>query len=118
MAQVDRFSVSLDTELLAAFDRHIAQKGYENRSEAVRDLIRDLPIADRVPTGTERIAGLVTVVVDHRETEVSARLRSHLASHAEVVQSVMQTGVDADRDRLAIALRGQAERVQKIANEI
>ena len=118
MAQVDRFSVSLDTELLAAFDRHIAQKGYENRSEAVRDMIRDLLIAGRPPRGDEPVAALLTVVVDHRESETAARLRSHLASRAEVVQSAMQTGVDADRDRYAIALRGPAEQVQTLANEI
>lgn len=118
MAQVDRFSVSLDTELLAAFDRHIAQKGYENRSEAVRDLIRDLLVADRLPRGDEPIAALLTVVVDHRESETAARLRAHLASRAAVVQSAMQTGVDADRDRYAIALRGPAEQVQTLANEI
>lgn len=118
MGQVDRFSVSLDTELLAAFDRHIMRKGYENRSEAVRDLIRDLLTADRVPSGTDPIAGLLTVVVDHRETDMPARLRSHLASRDAVVQSAMQTVIDADRDRHAIALRGPAEQVQTLANEI
>lgn len=118
MAQVDRFSVSLDTELLAAFDRHIMRKGYENRSEAVRDMIRDLLTAGRLPRGSEPIAGLLTVVVDHRENETAARLRSHLTSRATVVQSAMQTGVDANRDRYAIALRGPAEQVQMLANEI
>ena len=73
MPQVDRFSVSLDTELLAAFDHHIAGKGYANRSEAVRDMIRDLllamgrctfthVLASRVParflTGAARIEAL------------------------------------------------------------
>ena len=118
MPQVDRFSVSLDTELLAAFDPHIAQKGYENRSEAVRDLIRDLLIAGRLPHGDEPVAALLTVVVDHCENETPARLRTHLASHGDVVQGAMLTGVDADRDRHAIALRGPAGRVQTLANEI
>ena len=44
---VDRFTVSLDTELLAAFDHHIASLGYENRSEAIRDLIRDELISEK-----------------------------------------------------------------------
>ena len=48
MACVDRFSVSLDTELLAAFDRHIAAHGYVNRSEAIRDLIRNILLAGRL----------------------------------------------------------------------
>ncbi|MEK7732205.1 MAG: ribbon-helix-helix protein, CopG family, partial [Planctomycetota bacterium] len=52
---VDRFTVSLDTELLAAFDHHIAAKGYENRSEAIRDLIRDLLTATQLQKGGEPV---------------------------------------------------------------
>ena len=55
MPQVDRFSVSLDTELLAAFDHHIAGKGYVNRSEAVRDMIRDMLLAGRLPEGDDPV---------------------------------------------------------------
>ena len=118
MAQVDRFSVSLDTELLAAFDRHIAQKGYENRSEAVRDLIRDLLIAGRLPSGDEPVAALLSVVVDHRESETAARLRSHLARHTAIVQASMQTAMDEHRDRHSIALHGPSKQVQALADEI
>ena len=85
MPQVDRFSVSLDTELLAAFDRHIAAKGYENRSEAIRDLIRDLLINSRVLQGEEQVAAVLTVVCDHEAGEAAGRLRACLAKHAELV---------------------------------
>lgn len=118
MAQVDRFSVSLDTELLAAFDRHIAQKGYENRSEAVRDMIRDLLVSSRVSQGSEDIAGLLTVIVDNREGEVARNLRSALAREVDIVRGSLHITLDDHRDRFAIALHGSSDRVLALANGI
>ena len=47
MGKVKRFGVSIDEELCCVFDRHISEKGYSNRSEALRDLIRDHLVADQ-----------------------------------------------------------------------
>ena len=118
MPQVDRFSVSLDTELLAAFDRHIAAKGYENRSEAIRDLIRDLLVSSRLQQGDEPAAGVLTVVCDHETGETAGRLRACLAKHAVLVFGSLHLPVDEGRDWLAIGLRGSVEQVQAVANEI
>ena len=118
MPQVDRFSVSLDTELLAAFDRHIAAKGYENRSEAIRDLIRDLLVSSRLQRGDEPVAAVLTVVCDHEAGETAGRLRACLAEHADLVFGSLHLPVDEGRDWLAIGLRGSVEQVQAVANEI
>ena len=118
MPQVDRFSVSLDTELLAAFDRHIAAKGYENRSEAIRDLIRDLLVSSRLQQGNERVVGVLTVVCDHEAGEAAGRLRACLAKHTDRVCGSFHLPVDEDRDWLAIGLRGSVEQAQAVANEI
>ena len=118
MAQIDRFSVSLDTELLAAFDRHIALKGYQNRSEAIRDMIRDLLVSGPRLEGTEAVAGILTVVCDHRTGESAARLRASLAEHTDVVLGSLHVPVDEHRDGLAITLKGPADRVQGVANKI
>ena len=118
MPQVDRFSVSLDTELLAAFDLHIAAKGYENRSEAIRDMIRDLLVASRLQQGDEPVAAVLTVVCDHRVGEAAARLRACLNEHAHIVSGSLYTSVDDQRDLLAIALRGSVAQVQSLANRI
>lgn len=118
MPQVDRFSVSLDTELLAAFDRHIAAKGYENRSEAIRDLIRDLLINSRLLQGEEQVAAVLTVVCDHEAGEAAGRLRACLAKHAELVCGSLHLAVDERRDWQAVGLRGSVEQVQAVAHEI
>ena len=118
MLHIDRFSVSLDTELLAAFDRHIASKGYQNRSEAIRDMIRDLLVTSRRLEGDEPITAILTTVCDHHVGESAARLRACLAAHADIVLGSVYVNVDDHRDALAITLKGPAEMVQTVANEV
>lgn len=115
MAHVDRFSVSLDTELLAAFDRYISQRGYENRSEAVRDLIRDLLSASRIETGEETVAAVLMAVCDHREGEVSKKLRGCITDHRELVMGSMHFPIDEHRDIVVIGMRGPNDGVQALA---
>ncbi len=118
MSLTDRFSVSLDTELLAAFDQHIAGKGYETRSEAVRDMIRHLLTSGRRLEDGEAVTAMLTVVCDHGVTGAAKRLRTCLIEHEAVVSGSLTIGVDASRDMHAIALRGSAGVVQKVADEI
>ncbi|MHC4696504.1 MAG: nickel-responsive transcriptional regulator NikR [Planctomycetota bacterium] len=118
MPHIDRFSVSLDTELLAAFDRHIACKRYENRSEAIRDMIRDLLIASRLQSGDEEVAALLTVACEQRTGEAATRLRSIITSHPDLVYGSLHLPINRDRERVVISLRGPVDRVQTLANEI
>lgn len=118
MPQIDRFSVSLDVELLAAFDRHLAEHGYENRSEAVRDLIRDRLTSSRFQTGDEVTVAVVTGVCDHRETEIGLRLRNLLSQAPDLVVGSMHTPLDESKDTLAITLKGPADRVGALADQI
>lgn len=118
MPQIDRFSVSLDTELLAAFDRHIASKGYGNRSEAVRDMIRELLVASRLDTGDEGAVSILTVVCDHRFGSAAERLRSCALSGAELVCGSLVVPLDAHRDAVTMAFRGQADRLQTLNEQI
>ncbi len=112
MPQVDRFSVSLDTELLAAFDRHIAKRGYENRSEAIRDLIRDLLVASRMQQGDEPAAAILMLVCDHREGEAFKRLRSCLAAEADLVRGSLHMPIDEHRP----TARRELQRIQSGAD--
>ena len=118
MPQVDRFSVSLDTELLAAFDHHISARGYHNRSEAIRDLIRDLLTDARLERGDEMVAAFLTVLCDHRQAEAAKRLRSSLADRSDVVVGSFHMPLDQDRDYLVVALKGPAGRVQTEADNL
>lgn len=115
---VDRFTVSLDTELLAAFDRHIAAKGYENRSEAIRDLIRDALLATPAQRGDAAGYAFLTIVCDHRVSDAVRRLRACLTTESECVRGVLQLPIDEHRDGMAIALCGQAKRVRAASDRL
>jgi len=118
MPPVDRFTVSLDTELLAAFDHHIAAKGYENRSEAIRDLIRDVLTATRLQKGGESVVAFLTLVCDHRVGEVDKRIRACLQGGGELVLGTFAATIDPHRDGLSIALEGPSDRVHTLANQL
>ncbi|MGD2111075.1 MAG: nickel-responsive transcriptional regulator NikR [Phycisphaerae bacterium] len=118
MSYVDRFSVSLDTELLAAFDRHIADRGYSNRSEAIRDMIRELLVNTRLKRGDQPTLGILVAVHDPADTEVAKRLHRSLAAADDVYCGSFRISAGADGEASAIALRGPAEQVQRVANEI
>ena len=118
MPPVDRFTVSLDTELLAAFDGHIAARGYQNRSEAVRDMIRDLLLGTRVRQGQERVVAFLTLVCDHRVGEAAKRMRACLVENTALLCGTLQVPLDGNRDGVTIALQGPSDRVHAVADEL
>lgn len=118
MPPVDRFTVSLDTELLAAFDHHIAAKGYENRSEAIRDLIRDVLTATRLQKGGEPVVAFLSMVCDHRVGDAAKRIRACLQEGGGIVLGTFAATIDPHRDGLTIAFQGPSDRVHALANQL
>lgn len=118
MAQVvDRFTVSLDTELLAAFDTHIAQRGYENRSEAVRDLIRDLLLKPRI-RGNGQVIGFISFLCDHSRGAAGEQVRGMLAECGVAIRGIMTVPLDANTEAVAIALQAPADEIGGTADAI
>lgn len=117
-APADRFTVSLDIELLAAFDAWIASRGYVNRSEAVRDLIRDALISDRLADGDEPVVAIVTFVCDHRSAAAPVRARRAIIDSEALHPSCAQTPIDDQRDLWVNSVRGSSGAVQSFSNRI
>jgi CopG family nickel-responsive transcriptional regulator len=69
MSKLVRFGVSLEDDLLNKFDRHIKQHKYTNRSEAIRDLIREELIKEEW-TENKEVTGAITIVYDHHAREL------------------------------------------------
>ena len=74
MGKLTRFGVSLDEELLEPFDALCAVKGYSNRSEAIRDLIRKALVAEEWQQADGQGAGTLTLVYDHHKNDLARRL--------------------------------------------
>ncbi|MFS8065294.1 MAG: nickel-responsive transcriptional regulator NikR [Byssovorax sp.] len=108
MSDLVRFGVAMDRALLAEFDRRIAARGYENRSEALRDLIRADLTREAGDAGA-LVAGTVTLVYSTRARELVARLTDAEGEQPGLVVSSLRTPIDADRTLEALVVRGAAD---------
>jgi CopG family nickel-responsive transcriptional regulator len=118
MPEVVRFGVSIDERLLHRFDELIEQKGYVNRSEAVRDLIRSALVEDQWRRSDEEIVGTVTLVYDHHTRELSHRLTEQQHSHYQSILSTLHVHLDAHHCLEVVVIRGRAEQVRRLADEL
>ena len=118
MHHLSRFGVSLEEDLLAAFDLSIAGAGYQNRSEAIRDLIRDHLIQKRITQEDIDVIGVVTLVYDHRIHRLSDLL-ADMQHKAEVaINASLHIHLDEHNCLEVIVLRGRSEKVHTIASKL
>lgn len=116
MPGVTRFGISMDEELSARFDELIRQKGYRNRSEAIRDLVRDALVQQEWSTSAEEVIGTVTLVYNHHKHELADRLTDVQHEHYQQVISSMHIHLDHDNCLEVLAVRGKASEMRKIAD--
>jgi CopG family nickel-responsive transcriptional regulator len=119
MSELTRISISLEDALLQAFDRRNAAKGYETRSEAIRDLIRDRLIAEEAVENAEgEQVAVVTVVYDHHARELSAKLIDKQHHHHDVVVSTLHVHL-GERHCLEVSiLRGPIEEIRHLGDDL
>lgn len=114
---LQRFSVSLDDKLLGQFDRYIAARRYENRSEAVRDLIRKAMVDEEWKADKE-VVGVISLVYDHHQRQLQDKLTEiQHAFHHDVV-STTHIHLNHDDCLEVIIVRGRASRVRGLADQL
>lgn len=118
MAQLTRIGVSLDSDLLDRFDKFIADKGYDNRSEAFRDLIRDELVGTAVVASKASVVGTVTLIYDHHTRLLPEKLTDIQHEHHEVVISTLHAHLDHDTCLEVVLLRGRSREVQELADKL
>jgi len=114
---MERFTISLDETLAADFDRLIANRGYSNRSEAVRDLIRAAIESDRrrEPPAGYCIANL-SYIYDHHERELAERLTGLQHDHHDLTVAAMHAHLDHENCLESVILRGPTAEVRQFAD--
>jgi CopG family nickel-responsive transcriptional regulator len=118
MGETVRFGISIDQNLLESFDRLIEQKGYMNRSEAVRDLLRSALVEEKWEAGEEETVGTVTLVYNHHVRDLSDKLTEQQHSHHSEIVSTLHVHLDAHNCLEVLVVRGKARDVKKIADEL
>ena len=119
MPELTRFGISIDRQLLELFDQLIAAKGYGNRSESIRDLIRNALVDDQVTRDDHReTVGTVTLVYTHHTRDLSEKLTEHQHSHHDAIVSALHVHLDAHHCLEVIVVRGTAAQVSRLADEL
>jgi CopG family transcriptional regulator, nickel-responsive regulator len=118
MGILSRIGVSIDSELLRRFDRFISERGYETRSEAFRDLIRDRLVNSAVVAADAYVVGTVTLIYDHHTRLLPEKLTDIQHQHHEVIISTLHAHLDHDSCLEVIVLRGKSKAVQEMADRL
>ena len=113
-----RFGISIDGRLLKRFDDLISEKGYVNRSEAIRDLIRNALVEEQWKHAEEEIVGTVTLVYDHHTRELADTLTEQQHSHHDFIISSLHVHLDSHHCLEVVVVKGRAEEVRRLANEL
>jgi CopG family nickel-responsive transcriptional regulator len=118
MSELSRIGVAIDSALLAKFDDLIARRGYTNRSEAFRDLIRDELVQKTWESPESEVVGTVTLVYDHHVRMLSERLTDMQHDHHKQILSTLHVHLDHDNCLEVLVVKGKAKAVQTIAEKL
>lgn len=117
MSQLARTGLSIDQELLAKFDRAIESKGYENRSEAVRDLIRDYLVCDEADQD-KVIVGTLTIVYDHHRPNLTDKLVDAQHHAGAAVLAATHVHLDHHNCLEVVIMKGRSKGIRELADRI
>lgn len=118
MSELSRIGVAIDTDLLQKFDALIAGRGYTNRSEAFRDLIRDELVEQVWEKPESEVVGTVTLVYDHHVRMLSDKLTDLQHDHYHHVLSTLHVHLDHDNCLEVLVVRGKSAMVRKLADAL
>ena len=117
MGNLARFGVSLDEDLLEPFDDLCKRKGYPNRSEAIRDLIRKALVEERWSNDASG-AGTLTLVYDHHKNDLARRLMAIQHDDHDLIVTTLHVHLDHHNCLEVLVLKGEPARLRTLANKL
>jgi CopG family nickel-responsive transcriptional regulator len=118
MGILSRIGIALDSDLLKRFDRSIGRRGYTNRSEAFRDLIRDRLVTEQTAAPDATVVGTVTLIYDHHAHGITEQLTEAQHAHHELVVSTSHAHLDHDSCLEVLIVHGKSAQVARFADGI
>ena len=114
---MERLTISLDNQLSEQFEDFIHARGYTNRSEAMRDLIREKLEAERLEEWNDgHCVATLSYIYNHHESDLASRVTSVQHDHHDLTLSSMHVHMDHDNCLEVVILRGTIHSVKKFAN--
>jgi len=117
MSQLSRTGVSLDENLLKEFDRLIAKRGYQNRSEAIRDLIREALLTEKIDAN-KPVVGTLTLVYNHHVPDLAQKLTETQHVAGAMVLAATHVHLDHHYCLEVIIMKGRSKEIQGIADRM
>ena len=117
MAELSRTGISLEQDLLGGFDKLIARRGYKNRSEAVRDLIREALLADVIDSN-KPVVGTLTLVYDHHIPNLAQKLTEAQHHAGAMVLAATHVHLDHHYCLEVIIMKGRSKEIQETADHV
>lgn len=118
MEKVQRYTVSIDKRLFDRFELWMKGRGYENRSEAIRDLIRRSLVEEEWSGDSENVVATVTLIYDHHIYELAQRLAHVQHDHGDAVVASTHVHLDHDNCLEVIILRGPSRSVKALSEKL
>ena len=116
MSALSRIGVAIDSDLLKKFDRLITQRGYTNRSEAFRDLIRDELVERMWESPESQVVGTITLVYNHHVRMLNEKLTDIQHDFHRSILSTLHVHLDHDNCLEVLVVRGKSAEVRKVAD--
>lgn len=118
MGVLSRIGIALDSDLLKRFDRSIERRGYTNRSEAFRDLIRDRLVTEQTAAPESPVVGTITLIYDHHASGITEKLTEVQHAHHELVVSTSHAHLDHDSCLEVLIVHGKSAQVTQFADRL
>ena len=118
MSKLTRIGVAIDGDLLEKFDELIELRGYPNRSEAFRDLIRNELVEESWKSPESEVVGSVTLVYNHHVRQLNDKLLDLQHDHHDSILSTLHVHLDHENCLEVLLIKGKAAAVNQIANAL
>ena len=117
MPKLVRFGISLEEELLRNFDNHIREKEYQNRSEAIRDLIRE-GIVKKEWLENKEVTGAIILIYNHHRRELANKLTDIQHDFHKLILSSQHIHLDHDNCLETVIVKGKSKEIELLANKM
>jgi CopG family nickel-responsive transcriptional regulator len=118
MSEISRFGVSINTKLLESFDKLISGKGYPNRSEAIRDLIREHLVENEWKEENRETVGVITLVYSHELRELTDKLAGLQHQDYKSIISTMHIHLDGHNCLEVLVVKGKNKNIKNISDRL
>lgn len=118
MPNLFRFGVSIKEELIQKFDQLIEVENYSNRSEAIRDLIREHLVRKEWQQEDKEVAGTITLVYDHHRRELVNKLTDIQHDFHNLIISSQHIHLDHNNCLEVVIVKGTVREVENLSHKL